>query len=173
MRYVVQVVHFLFGCLFHIYCCCVSCRLYVLLQVTWDPYVDIRPDGVVHPMAFYSGTLKYMDIVEPYHPERFLRQLGHVQGIPDPPYRPSEALRGKNVMKYKAKYAFVPENWERWRNHLLSPEVRGEKSIFPFLATPQYLPWFLNVSHPLVDNPAYSVHGLVVADDDLMEVCVC
>ncbi|KAK9125000.1 hypothetical protein Scep_013846 [Stephania cephalantha] len=35
-------------------------------------------------MAFYSGTIKYMDVVEPYHPERILRQFGHVQSIPDP-----------------------------------------------------------------------------------------
>ncbi|KAK9088823.1 hypothetical protein Scep_027905 [Stephania cephalantha] len=34
-------------------------------EVTWDPYVDTRDNGVVHPMAFYSGTLKYMDVVEP------------------------------------------------------------------------------------------------------------
>ncbi|KAK9156877.1 hypothetical protein Scep_003451 [Stephania cephalantha] len=26
-------------------------------------------------MAFYSGTLKYMDVVEPYHPERILDSL--------------------------------------------------------------------------------------------------
>ncbi|KAK9112051.1 hypothetical protein Scep_019570 [Stephania cephalantha] len=63
-------------------------------EVTWDPYVNHRENGVVHAMAFYSGTLKYMDVVEPYHPERILRQFGHVQSIPDPPYRPLEAHRG-------------------------------------------------------------------------------
>ncbi|KAK9111484.1 hypothetical protein Scep_019003 [Stephania cephalantha] len=54
-------------------------------EVTWDPYVNHRDNGAVHTMAFYSGTLKYMDVVEPYHPERILRQFGHVQSIPDPP----------------------------------------------------------------------------------------
>ncbi|KAK9088188.1 hypothetical protein Scep_027270 [Stephania cephalantha] len=54
-------------------------------EVTWDPYVNFRENGVVHAMAFYSGTIKYMDVVEPYHPERILRQFGHVQSIPDPP----------------------------------------------------------------------------------------
>ncbi|KAK9135412.1 hypothetical protein Syun_014742 [Stephania yunnanensis] len=52
----------------------------------------MRDNGVVHPMAFYSGTLKYMDVVEPYHLERILRQLGHVQSIPNPLYSPLEAV---------------------------------------------------------------------------------
>ncbi|KAK9162736.1 hypothetical protein Syun_003638 [Stephania yunnanensis] len=50
-------------------------------EVTWDPYVNFRENGVVHAMTFYSGTIKYMDVVEPYYPERILRQFGHVQSI--------------------------------------------------------------------------------------------
>ncbi|KAK9105279.1 hypothetical protein Scep_022123 [Stephania cephalantha] len=87
-------------------------------------------------MAFYSGTIKYMDVVEPYHPERILRQFGHVQSIPDLPYRPLEAHRGPSANKYSVKYGFQQDNWERWRNHLLAPEVRGDKAEFEFLATP-------------------------------------
>ncbi|KAK9142228.1 hypothetical protein Syun_011628 [Stephania yunnanensis] len=47
-------------------------------EVTWDPYVKYRENGVVHTMAFYSETIKYLVVVEPYHPERILRQFGHV-----------------------------------------------------------------------------------------------
>ncbi|KAK9105000.1 hypothetical protein Scep_021844 [Stephania cephalantha] len=36
-------------------------------EVTWDPYVNLRENGVVQTMAFYSGKIKYMDVVEPYH----------------------------------------------------------------------------------------------------------
>ncbi|KAK9086684.1 hypothetical protein Syun_029078 [Stephania yunnanensis] len=54
-------------------------------EVTWDPYVNLRENDVVQAMAFYNGKIKYMDVVEPYHPERILRQFGHVQSIPDPP----------------------------------------------------------------------------------------
>ncbi|KAK9115075.1 hypothetical protein Syun_021872 [Stephania yunnanensis] len=67
-------------------------------------------NGVVHAMAFYSGTLKYMDVVEPYHPERILRQFGHVQSIPDPPYRPLKAYRGPSALKYSVKYGFQQDN---------------------------------------------------------------
>ncbi|KAK9088768.1 hypothetical protein Scep_027850 [Stephania cephalantha] len=88
-------------------------------EVTWDPYVNLRENGVVQAMAFYSGKIKYMDVVEPYHPERILRQFGHVQSIPDPPYRPLEAHRGPLANKYSVKYGFEQDNWERWRNHVL------------------------------------------------------
>ncbi|KAK9087523.1 hypothetical protein Syun_029917 [Stephania yunnanensis] len=63
-------------------------------------------------MAFYSGKIKYMDVVEPYHPERILRQFGHVQSIPDPPYGPLEAHRGPFANKYSVKYGFEQDNWE-------------------------------------------------------------
>ncbi|KAK9105295.1 hypothetical protein Scep_022139 [Stephania cephalantha] len=123
-------------------------------------------------MAFYSGTLKYMDVVEPYHPERILRQFGHVQSIPDPPYRPLEAHRGPSALKYSVKDGLQQDNWERWRNHLLAPEVRGDKAQFEFLATPDYLPWFLKVSHPVIANPSYEDEDMVattIADNDLLE----
>ncbi|KAK9111886.1 hypothetical protein Scep_019405 [Stephania cephalantha] len=121
---------------------------------------------------FYSGTIKYMDVVEPYHPERILRQFGHVQSIPDPPYRPLEAHRGPSANKYSVKYGFQQDNWERWRNHLLAPEVRGDKAEFEFLATPDYLPWFLKVSHPVITNPSHEDEDMVattIADNELLE----
>ncbi|KAK9169113.1 hypothetical protein Syun_001253 [Stephania yunnanensis] len=141
-------------------------------EVTWDPYVNHRDNGAVHTMTFYSGTLKYMDVVEPYHPERILRQFGHVQSIPDPPYRPLEAHRGPSANKYSVKYEFQQDNWERWRNHLLAPEVRGDKAEFEFFVTPDYLPWFLKVSHPVITNPSYEDEYMVaitIADNELLE----
>ncbi|KAK9128096.1 hypothetical protein Syun_016893 [Stephania yunnanensis] len=79
-------------------------------EVIWDPYVNYGENGVVHVMAFYSGTIKYMDVVEPYHLERILRQFGHVQSIPDPLYRPLEAHRGPSANKYSVKYGFQQDN---------------------------------------------------------------
>ncbi|KAK9104986.1 hypothetical protein Scep_021830 [Stephania cephalantha] len=113
-----------------------------------------------------------MDVVEPYHPERILRQFGHVQSIPDPPYWPLEAHRGPSALKYSVKYGFQADNWERWRNNLLAPEVRGENAEFEFLATPEYLPWFLKVSHPLITNTRYFDDDMVattIADNELLE----
>ncbi|KAK9160847.1 hypothetical protein Syun_007188 [Stephania yunnanensis] len=141
-------------------------------EVTWDIYVNYRDNGVVHAMVFYSGTLKYMDVVEPYHSKRILRMFGHVQSIPDPPYRPLEAHRCPSALKYSVKYGFQLDNWERWRNHLLAPEVRGNKAKFEFLATPDYLPWFLKLSHLMITSPSYEDEDMVattIANNELLE----
>ncbi|KAK9142777.1 hypothetical protein Syun_012177 [Stephania yunnanensis] len=122
-------------------------------------------------MAFYSGTLKYMDMVEPYHLEMILRKFGHVQSILDPPYRPLEAHRGPSALKYSVKYGFQQDNWECWRNHLF-PKVHGEKAQFEFLAIPDYLPWFLNVSHLVIANRSHEDEDMVVTtivDNELLE----
>ncbi|KAK9160331.1 hypothetical protein Syun_006672 [Stephania yunnanensis] len=142
------------------------------VAVTWDPYVNYMDNGVVDAMTFYSGTLKYMDVVEPYHPERILRQFDHVQSIPDPPYRPLKAHRGPSANKYTIKYGSQQDNWERWRNYLLAPEVHGDKAEFEFLATPDYLPWFHKVSHPLITNPSHEDEDMVattIVDNELLE----
>ncbi|KAK9133062.1 hypothetical protein Scep_012590 [Stephania cephalantha] len=75
-------------------------------EVTWNPYVNFRADGMVHSMEFYDGTLKHMHIVEPYYLERFQRQLGHVQDVPAPLYCPLEASRGSSALKHSVKYGF-------------------------------------------------------------------
>ncbi|KAK9157860.1 hypothetical protein Scep_004434 [Stephania cephalantha] len=76
--------------------------------------------------------------------------------------RPLEAVRGLSAQKYSVKYGFQPENRERWWNHLLSPESRGVKTWFEFMATQDYLPWFIRVSHPSIENPAYTKGALTL-----------
>ncbi|KAK9106797.1 hypothetical protein Syun_022808 [Stephania yunnanensis] len=54
-------------------------------MVTWDPYLSIRSGEDSAESTFYKGTIKYFKIVESYIPDRFLQQMGHVQGIPKKP----------------------------------------------------------------------------------------
>ncbi|KAK9114246.1 hypothetical protein Syun_021043 [Stephania yunnanensis] len=54
-----------------------------------------------------------MEVVEPYHPKRFLRLLDYFQGIPSSPYCPLEENRGCTILKYSVEYGFVLESWER------------------------------------------------------------
>ncbi|THG11079.1 hypothetical protein TEA_002610 [Camellia sinensis var. sinensis] len=54
-------------------------------EVTWDPYQYCRQHHPCHEITFYSGCLKCLDVVEPYHPKRVLRQFGRVQTIPPAP----------------------------------------------------------------------------------------
>ncbi|KAK9101115.1 hypothetical protein Scep_024545 [Stephania cephalantha] len=51
-------------------------------------------------------------------------------------------------------------------------EVRGEKAGFEFLATPDYLPWFVKVSHPVITNPIFEDLEMVattIGDNELLE----
>ncbi|KAK9132968.1 hypothetical protein Scep_012496 [Stephania cephalantha] len=139
-------------------------------EVTWDPYVNLRENGVVHAMAFYSGMIKYMDVVEPYHRRGLRDGLGmcNLYQI----LRTVHWKHTESANKYSVKYWFHQDYWERWRNHLLAPEVRGDKTEFEFLATPDYLPWFLKVSHPVITNPTLEDHYMVattIADNELLE----
>ncbi|XP_028051734.1 protein MAIN-LIKE 1-like [Camellia sinensis] len=57
-------------------------------EVIWDPYISKRDNHPFAEVAYYTGLLKCIDIVEPYHPDRFLRQFGRMQTILPPPLSP-------------------------------------------------------------------------------------
>ncbi|KAK9113797.1 hypothetical protein Syun_020594 [Stephania yunnanensis] len=123
-------------------------------------------------MAFYKWEDQVHGCGGALPPERILRQLWPCAVDTDPPYRPLEAHRGPFTNKYSVKYGFEHDNWERWRNHVLAAEVRGEKAVFEFLATPDYLPWFVKVSHPVITNPVFEDRVMVastIADNEILE----
>ncbi|KAK9089366.1 hypothetical protein Scep_028448 [Stephania cephalantha] len=128
-------------------------------MVTWDPYSIIRSDEDVAESAFYKGTIKYFGIVESYNPDRFLQQMGHVQGIHKKPYTPIRAQRGKAAQSYVVKYSFQPENWESWQDHLLAARSRGPRETVPWDTTDDYMAWFNDISHPFIENPERNTIG--------------
>ncbi|KAK9150356.1 hypothetical protein Syun_008665 [Stephania yunnanensis] len=48
-----------------------------------------------------------MSVVEPYHSERILRQLGHIQSILDPHVRPLEVVQIPYALKYFVEYGSI------------------------------------------------------------------
>ncbi|KAK9123890.1 hypothetical protein Sjap_013492 [Stephania japonica] len=119
-------------------------------------------------IAFYTGTLKFLSIIEPYQPDRFLRQMGYIQRILLSPYKPTRVKRGKSATSYIAKYNFQPEMWERWQDHVLSTRSRGNRATYACEATPEYIPWFLKISHPTIENPEYCI-GDIFDGDQLLD----
>lgn len=55
-------------------------------QVMFNPYKNER--DVLPDIAFYTGCIQCLSVVEPYMPDRVLRQLGLVQSVLGPPIAP-------------------------------------------------------------------------------------
>lgn len=124
-------------------------------DVIWDPYHDNRIEHPFFDVAYYNGCLKCMHIVEPYHPDRVLRQFGRVQIIPSPPLAPVRASRGSTAKQYIIAYKYLDTIWESWENHLLSEIGRSVLVLHPWDCVPGYLDWFTSISHVQVQNPTH------------------
>ncbi|KAK9144529.1 hypothetical protein Sjap_004432 [Stephania japonica] len=55
--------------------------------------------------------------------------------------------------------------WERWQDHVLSARSRGNRATYSCEAAPEYIPWFLKISHLTIENPEYCVGGNLDGDD--------
>ncbi|KAL7243211.1 hypothetical protein ACSBR1_015595 [Camellia fascicularis] len=108
-------------------------------RVIWDPYHDKRIKHPFSDVAYYSGCLKCMHIVEPYHPDRVLRQFGRVQIIPSPSLAPVRASKGSTVKQYIIAYKYLDTIWESWENHLLSEIARSVIILHPWDCVQGYL----------------------------------
>ncbi|XP_040365458.1 uncharacterized protein LOC112170737 isoform X2 [Rosa chinensis] len=93
-------------------------------EVIWDPYRGHREAHPLLEITFYTGMLKCLDIVEPYYPDRVLRQFGRVQTIRHNPYTPSRVRRVSDSKSYKVVYEYFDGLWQRWRDHVLADANR-------------------------------------------------
>ena len=100
-------------------------RLFYVVQVRWDPYRQYRGDHPFHEVAFYTGCLKCMDIVEPCHPNRVLGQFNKVQRIPPAPLALMRAMRNSTTNQYQIAYQYLNQIGESWPSHVLSPLNHG------------------------------------------------
>ena len=135
----------------------VSCFIY-LPQVQWDPYTGVRAHHPFHQISFFCGCLRALDVIEPYHPHRVLRQFGYVQTIPPAPLAPIRASRGSTAGQYRVSYAFLDQYCVTWEDHVLSLAHRGHRSQHAWECSPDYLVWFFRISHPRVQNPQRHSH---------------
>lgn len=104
-------------------------------------------------MSFYHGCIRALDVVEPYHPDRVLRQFGYVQTIPSNPIVPSRAIRGAKPGQYRLLWGTLGSMFATWDNHILSVSRRGQKADPSWECDTSYMNWFMSVSHPKVRNP--------------------
>ncbi|KAH6770450.1 hypothetical protein C2S52_015253 [Perilla frutescens var. hirtella] len=122
--------------------------------VIWDPYVRLRDGGERPEVTFYEGCLTTCDVVEPYLPERVLRQFGRMQTIPHPPLDPILFRRGKKPGQYRVVWGMLASFFEQWESHKLSPERRGRVAHPAWACFPEYLQWYCSISYLRVQNEA-------------------
>ncbi|KAK9743265.1 hypothetical protein RND81_03G227400 [Saponaria officinalis] len=66
----------------------------------------------------FSGLLRFMQVIEPYQPDRCLRQFGYLQVIPRPMQAPSYAYRPSTVLHYTVEYVgYSDHQWDTWIDH--------------------------------------------------------
>ncbi|KAI8558208.1 hypothetical protein RHMOL_Rhmol04G0072200 [Rhododendron molle] len=110
-------------------------------QVIFEPYTDRRQ--VVADVVFYTGCIHAMAVLEPYLPDRVLRQFGMVQLVPGPPLVPLRGSRGGNSHSYSVVYVYTDGQWENWRDHVINADKRVPIQLgVPWESHPDYLPWF-------------------------------
>lgn len=129
--------------------------LKLCMQVEWQPLKRHYP---IKEITWFSGCLPCMDIVEAYHPERVVRQMGRVQGIPRPPMVPNVKVRKGDGSYYKVEHTHDHCYLENWRSHLLEEAARGNKvppsTICEYITIPGYESWLYRYSHVLVQRPS-------------------
>ncbi|XP_021768509.1 protein MAIN-LIKE 1-like [Chenopodium quinoa] len=72
-------------------------------EVNWLPY-GVDPARRV-PATPFIGCIQYRSIIEPYMPDRVVRQLGFVQEIPRTIIRPEKAKRPTNLKMYRVDFS--------------------------------------------------------------------
>jgi len=105
-----------------------------------------------------QGCIRYRDIIEPYMPDRVLRQLGRVQCIPASIIIPDSAFRpGANVATYDVQYSASLHHYT-WFNfpRCSGMDVRSFDVVAdPTSTTADYMSWYTHHSHPrLLRAPA-------------------
>lgn len=120
------------------------------LQVRWTPYGPI-PDGHV---TYYHGTIRFLNIIEPYMPERISRQFGRVQRIPGRVIEPYSCVYRKNPRSYKKACGSSDAQWDIPAAHRLNADFLGPLATHSTSSvSPDYMEWFRRVSHVRVTNP--------------------
>ena len=156
-------------------------RIAILLMffffICRSPYQESKDHHPFPGIAFFTGCIKCMDIVEPYHLERVLWQVDRVQIIPPLPIPPSHYRRGYNAKQYRLSYNSVDHFWERWRNYVWSEEEKSMPVTYQWEAIDQYTDWYLHISHSVIQNLAHwsagaeiQAHATDVAPNILAQV---
>lgn len=86
---------------------------------------DVYP---IEEVTWYCGCIIAGSYIEAYHPERVVRQMGHIQNIPKVPIWPKTKIRDRNGRNYKVEHSITHVFLNDWQSHFLYEKHRGEKT---------------------------------------------
>ncbi|XP_012851822.1 PREDICTED: uncharacterized protein LOC105971514 [Erythranthe guttata] len=126
------------------------------LATVWSGYTR------EYPRTLYHGTIQYMWVVEPYMPDRCVRQFGWVQDIPRGLIPSMESCsRGlKGGASYKVNYPFPSGMWDIIQAHSIRANVYKTTRQLEEVDE-HYMDWYTYWTHLKINNPdvgPYQLH---------------
>ncbi|KAF7153088.1 hypothetical protein RHSIM_Rhsim01G0119600 [Rhododendron simsii] len=114
-----------------------------------------------------------MIVVEPYLPDRVLRQFSLMQLVPRPPLAPLRGTRGSMSATYSVIYQYTDALRQNWRDHMLHEDKRVLITPgIPWESHQDYLSWFRRVSHLKVARGRGGGHNTKSADERIATTLV-
>ncbi|KAK9733107.1 hypothetical protein RND81_04G043900 [Saponaria officinalis] len=126
-------------------------------HVAWTPY-GFRPDRECRT-TLYSGLIRLLDVVEPYQPDRCLRQFGYCQTIPMHMLTPAIDHRPANLHKSGYRVDFGPCSDDKWgfTEARIKLSERSRPAVMPFQTILRYKIWFERISYQYFYPPTHRV----------------
>ncbi|XP_074264543.1 protein MAINTENANCE OF MERISTEMS-like [Silene latifolia] len=124
-------------------------------HVRWLPYGN-RPQGACR-VSLYSGFIRHLDIVEPYQPDRCMRQFGYIQAIPLPMPIPIVESRAANG-NYRLDFGQEPDKTWGSENSITPLRKLSRKAYMLFEYGDGYMTWYAEISHPYLYPPSHRLH---------------
>lgn len=129
-----------------------TCSFVSSTQVCWSPYgVNVVSTC---PRTLYYGLIRCHSIIEPYASDRVTRQFGFVQTIPADLPPPDRVHRPADARFYDVGHPPTTASWSwHYFSRVALRVAELIPAIDPWADTPDYVPWFRTVSHPIIQNP--------------------
>ncbi|KAK9716419.1 hypothetical protein RND81_06G231600 [Saponaria officinalis] len=102
---------------------------------------------------------RFLDVVEPYQPDRCLRQFGYCQTIPMHMLTPASDHRPANLHKsgYRVDFGPCPDDQWGFTEARIKLSERSKPAVMPFQTVPRYKIWYERISHPYLYPPTHRV----------------
>ncbi|KAK9681916.1 hypothetical protein RND81_10G036600 [Saponaria officinalis] len=125
-------------------------------HMAWTPY-GFRPDRECRT-TLYFGLIRFLDIVEPYQPDRCLRQFGYCQTIPMHMITPARDHRPANLPKsgYRVDFGQCADDQWGFIDAIIKLSERSRPAVMPF-EIPRNKTWFERISHQYLYSPTHHV----------------